>query len=1351
MSKLKRSIITTIILGALLLTGRAVYAHVGISSSPNTACPSLDSTDFKVHTLNQIDNRISGLSTTTSMTLFSTRGDSVTATGATTTPWVRNTSVWTNVGTDINFTGVSAWTQMYDGYSSHYQHVATLISPKHFVTAHHWGITDNATVAFVANDNTVIYRTVVDTVQVGNTDIQVGVLDSDVPDTVTYYPIMASSTLRSIVNSYTNTEVDFPIVTFNSSTQSLGVDKLLTIASESSGVTTHQAYTSGKKSEFATTLIGGDSGNPGFVIIDNQPVLLFTHYSTSGGPQHGAYISEINTAINTLGSGYQVTEYSPTCFTTFTKNAKPSITKAFPEFTPQVTNPATSLVDPVITFNASDADTGNTLTLSIESITANGTTTPIVLTDLFTVSTTTTSLSLTPKVGISESIYGSTLTLLAKVTDSVSLNEGVATTTATISVRDIPSGEKRVRQADFGTLDFDSQAKTLLNYDNNYLFYAGSITKTNFVDNNLGLTDMSGNLNPVFNANVGVGTRNNTNTAVITQALSKDSLNRILVGGDSVIYSYNATNLATPSPLIRINSDGTLDSTFQVNMGTSSSPRVTGLATVGSDVFVAGTFSTINGTSIKRVARINSDGTLNSTFNTNYGTGTAGLSGGINITGGVLQDGGTNIYVFGAFASYVSPSNVTTTTGRIAKFNIDGTFDTTFAANSGTGFNGTVYEAKIRPDGKIVAMGVFTAYNGTTVNRIALINPDGTLDSTFATNIGTAFASNPTQNTLSLGVLSNNKILVGTNLNAFNGRTTGLFFALNSDGTLDEYFLTSIGLGVSVGQISEILVRPDDSVVLGVGGSFVLDTYPVPESVSYLRTITPITPTLRVLNNRDVTSTNYINSNTAVFSGFASTTATVALYSGSTLVATSTANSNGTWTATTTLAEGAHTINIVQALKVLDLATSSTSTVQVVVDLTIPSAPVITSPTVGEDIGLTKVITGSCETGSVVVLSNNYLTDSYATTTCSGGTYSFDASFILDAVNSAQTISVTSYDFAGNNSATTTRSVDVIGLTDAPTSLTRTSDDTDTTPTFTTSCQNGNTVYLYQGSTQIASGVCSGGTVTLTTNTLSLGSHSVVAIQNGASGLSAASSLLNFNITETISSNSFGSSAGGGSLVSGNIVSQVNQASQLPAVNISDTYNILLGGSYNLVLGSTGTSIRELQQYLNSNGFPVSLVGAGSAGNETNYFGLKTKIALARYQASVGIYPATGVFGAKTRLYILQQSGKVRTVKQEEPKIVGTTTPLCATDIYLTSPVRFGAKNNQNDVRLLEKFLNTYEGARLSVNGIYEKNDFDAVVSFQEKYAKDVLVPYGNLKRGTGYVYVTTLKKIKEIVSASCK
>lgn len=72
----------------------------------------------------------------------------------------------------------------------------------------------------------------------------------------------------------------------------------------------------------------------------------------------------------------------------------------------------------------------------------------------------------------------------------------------------------------------------------------------------------------------------------------------------------------------------------------------------------------------------------------------------------------------------------------------------------------------------------------------------------------------------------------------------------------------------------------------------------------------------------------------------------------------------------------------------------------------------------------------------------------------------------------------------------------------------------------------------------------------------------------------------------------------------------------------------------NLTLGSLGSEVKALQQFLNAHGFTVSTTGAGSSGNETTKFGGLTKAALIKYQKAKGITPAVGYFGAKTRAAI---------------------------------------------------------------------------------------------------------------------
>ncbi len=93
---------------------------------------------------------------------------------------------------------------------------------------------------------------------------------------------------------------------------------------------------------------------------------------------------------------------------------------------------------------------------------------------------------------------------------------------------------------------------------------------------------------------------------------------------------------------------------------------------------------------------------------------------------------------------------------------------------------------------------------------------------------------------------------------------------------------------------------------------------------------------------------------------------------------------------------------------------------------------------------------------------------------------------------------------------------------------------------------------------------------------------------------------------------------------------QALQAQLAGAQGAAVTYNF----TRDLTLGSKGDDVKALQQFLNSKGFTVAASGAGSAGNETTYFGSLTQAALAKYQASVGISPTAGYFGPKTRAYV---------------------------------------------------------------------------------------------------------------------
>ena len=86
----------------------------------------------------------------------------------------------------------------------------------------------------------------------------------------------------------------------------------------------------------------------------------------------------------------------------------------------------------------------------------------------------------------------------------------------------------------------------------------------------------------------------------------------------------------------------------------------------------------------------------------------------------------------------------------------DGTLDTTFISNLGTGFNGSVNAIVIQNDGKIVVGGNFTTVNGNAALNIARLNSDGSFDSAF-----TSLVPNLGGPVYALAKFSDGRIIVG--------------------------------------------------------------------------------------------------------------------------------------------------------------------------------------------------------------------------------------------------------------------------------------------------------------------------------------------------------------------------------------------------------------------------------------------------------------------------------------------------------------------------------------------------------------------------------------------------------------
>src|SRR5207245_5958103 len=131
------------------------------------------------------------------------------------------------------------------------------------------------------------------------------------------------------------------------------------------------------------------------------------------------------------------------------------------------------------------------------------------------------------------------------------------------------------------------------------------------------------------------------------------------------------------------------------------------------------------------------------------------------------------------------------------------------------GANDIVDALAIQADGKIVVGGFFTTLggggSGTSVrNHIARVNPDGTLDTSFDPGANAEITC--------LAIQADGKILVGGSFTTLGGGGTGTFVRnriarLNPDGTLDMTFNPGAN-----DRISAIALQPDGKIL--VGGNF---------------------------------------------------------------------------------------------------------------------------------------------------------------------------------------------------------------------------------------------------------------------------------------------------------------------------------------------------------------------------------------------------------------------------------------------------------------------------------------------------------------------------------------------------
>ena len=187
---------------------------------------------------------------------------------------------------------------------------------------------------------------------------------------------------------------------------------------------------------------------------------------------------------------------------------------------------------------------------------------------------------------------------------------------------------------------------------------------------------------------------------------------------------------ATQKNIIRLNADGSIDTTFTIGdtVGSLSFNGVIGVSLYSpiakavlqpdGKIIIAGAFDKYNGTNVKCLVRLNTNGSIDTSFNTATGVERA-------INELILEPTTNKLIIGGEFTLFG-----TTAVKKLIRLNTNGTLDTTFSI--GTGTTDTTYSScfyclnyvkalKQQPDGKIIVGGKFTTFNDLSATNITRI------------------------------------------------------------------------------------------------------------------------------------------------------------------------------------------------------------------------------------------------------------------------------------------------------------------------------------------------------------------------------------------------------------------------------------------------------------------------------------------------------------------------------------------------------------------------------------------------------------------------------------------------------
>ncbi|MBX2836749.1 MAG: delta-60 repeat domain-containing protein [Gammaproteobacteria bacterium] len=279
-----------------------------------------------------------------------------------------------------------------------------------------------------------------------------------------------------------------------------------------------------------------------------------------------------------------------------------------------------------------------------------------------------------------------------------------------------------------------------------------------------------------------------TNSPVFAMAQQADG--KILLGGAFSAVFFGDDSVVLRNRLVRLNLDGSLDDSFDIGSGANGTIFAIALQADGK-ILIGGDFEEFNNIPRVRIARLNTNGSVDSSFSGGSGFNDTVLALTIQADGKIVTGGDFDTV-------QANPLN------RIARLNTDSSVDQDF--DPGQGANARVRAVALQNDGKIVIGGDFTTVNQSTRGYFARLNTDGSLDS----GVGAIARANAPVHDVT--IQNDGRILVGGEFTQTGFSVRNRIARVFTNGELDTGFSTGSGANST---ITKMALQPSGKIVIG--------------------------------------------------------------------------------------------------------------------------------------------------------------------------------------------------------------------------------------------------------------------------------------------------------------------------------------------------------------------------------------------------------------------------------------------------------------------------------------------------------------------------------------------------------